>query len=484
MRKAKHKKAHGFVIGAVNSNSGKTVLGLGIMEALRRRGVCLQPFKAGPDYIDPGHHSALLGLPSYNLDTWMMGVDNVKKTFYEKAVAAGRTGVVEGVMGLYDGRDGTSEEGSSGHLAKVLSLPVLLVVDSSGLARSAGAVVKGFETYDPGIDLRWVVFNRVGSQRHANALIDSISGDCSARVLGCIPKDAALKMPARHLGLVTSDEIGKSAWAALVERAAFLVEEHLDLDALCKALVRKNASTRIPAESCEPLVSSERRRSSSVGASAGVSAGARIAVGRDKAFCFYYEENLEILKRCGAELVFFSPLKDKRLPPDVNGIYLGGGYPELYAKRLEANSAMRSAIKAACDDGLAVYAECGGLMYLGGKVEDISGRGYAMAGVFPWTTRMLEKRKALGYREVVARAGCPMLKQGGLVRGHEFHYSELAGVPSGIKRAFGIKSAKGVEKEGFVYKKTLATYVHLHFASNPAFAKGFVRLCEAASVGR
>lgn len=483
MKKAKHTKAQGFVIGAVHSNSGKTVLALGIMEALRRRGVSIQPFKAGPDYIDPGHHSALLGIPSYNLDTWMMGTAGVKKTFNEKAVINRRTAVVEGVMGLYDGRDGLSEEGSSAHLAKVLDLPVLLVVDSSGLARSAGALIKGFETYDSAVDLRWVVFNKVGSQRHATALIDSISDDSSVRVLGCIPKDAALKMPARHLGLVTSDDIGRGQWQAVVECAALLVEEHLDLDGLCASLnmrsVSKSASggrsglSRGPVAACELPGSSPSK--------------VRIAVARDKAFCFYYEENLDILRECGAEIVFFSPLKDKRLPPDIGGIYLGGGYPELYARRLEANASMRDAVKAASDNGLAVFAECGGLMYLGGKIEEVSGRASSMSGVFPWTTKMLKKRKALGYREVAVLSGCPMLKKGGKVRGHEFHYSEVLGVPPGAKRPFSIKGAKPAEKEGFVYKKTLATYVHLHFASNTEFAKGFVRLCatgKKGSVGR
>ncbi len=481
MKKAKHTKAQGFVIGAVHSNSGKTVLALGIMEALRRRGVCLQPFKAGPDYIDPGHHSALLGVPSYNLDTWMMGAEGVKKTFDEKAVMNRRIAVVEGVMGLYDGRDGVSEEGSSAHLAKVLSLPVLLVLDSSGLARSAGAVVKGFEAYDPAVDLRWVVFNKVGSRRHAKALIDSISVDSSVRVLGCIPKDATLKMPARHLGLVTSDEIGKVRWSAIVERAALLVEEHLDLDGLCAALNIRGVSSSASGRRSDP--------SRSLVAACDLSSPSkvRIAVARDKAFCFYYEENLDILRECGAEIVFFSPLKDKRLPPDIGGIYLGGGYPELYARRLEANASMRDAVKAASDKGLAVFAECGGLMYLGGKIEDISGRAFSMSRVFPWTTKMLEKRKALGYREVCVPRGCLMLKKGGIVRGHEFHYSEVSGVPSGAKRPFSIKGAKTAVKEGFVCKNTLATYVHLHFASNPEFARGFVRLCatgKKGSVGR
>lgn len=479
MKKAKHARAQGFVIGAVHSNSGKTVLALGIMEALRRRGVSIQPFKAGPDYIDPGHHGALLGLPSYNLDTWMMGSEGVKKTFSEKVLKAGRTGVVEGVMGLYDGRDGLSEEGSSAHLAKVLGLPVLLVVDSSGLARSAGALIKGFETYDPAVDLRWVVFNRVGSRKHARALIDSVSTDSSVRVLGCMPKDAALKMPARHLGLVTSDDIGRIRWQALVESAALLVEEHLDLDGLCASLKQRSASGRISGLKRTHVAACKLPGPSS--------SRVRIAVARDKAFCFYYEENLEILRECGAELVFFSPLKDKRLPPDIGGIYLGGGYPELHARRLEANASMRVSIKAASDSGLAVFAECGGLMYLGGNIEDISGRLFSMAGVFPWTTKMLEKRKALGYREVVVPRGSLMLKKGGIVRGHEFHYSELTGVPSGTKRSFRIKGAKPAGKEGFVYRNTLATYVHLHFRSNTEFAQGFVRLCAAGkkgSVGR
>ncbi|MBI5561890.1 MAG: cobyrinate a,c-diamide synthase [Deltaproteobacteria bacterium] len=448
------KRCPGLVIAAPSSGSGKTFVTLGMMEALRRRGKSVAPFKAGPDYIDAGLHAALLGVPSYNLDTWMMGGRAVKKTFASKAGRADMA-IVEGVMGLYDGKDGEGEAGSTGHLAKVLNLPVCLVVNAKKMARSAGALVTGFAAFDRAIDLRWVIFNKAGSARHFETLRASIPARLRVRCLGYIPRDAGLAMPERHLGLASSGDMGTEAWRGFIEKAGDAAEKFIDLDVILSALPKTS-----------PRQSED----------APVKGRVKLGVALDPAFSFYYQENLDLLRRFGAEPVFFSPIKDNALPDGISGLYLGGGYPELHARPLAANQRMRGAIRRYAELGLPIFAECGGLMYLGEGIEDKKGRAHDMSGVFPWTTRMLDRRASLGYREVEAAKGCPMLPMGGVIRGHEFHYSEMTGRAAGrIRRVFRLTEGRA---EGFVYKNTLATYIHLHFASNPAFAKGFVALCE------
>jgi cobyrinic acid a,c-diamide synthase len=451
-----------FVVAGAASSSGKTVITLGIMEALRKRGLTVQPFKAGPDFIDPGHHAALLKKPSYNLDGWMMGKKGVRNTFYRN-IRGSDIGVVEGVMGLFDGKDG--EEGSTAEVSKFLGLPVVLVLDASKTARSIGATVLGFEKFDPGVDIRWVIFNKTGSLAHCKALKDAVLRDSKIKVLGCIPRDEALTIPSRHLGLVTSGDISKGAWGRLVRRAARTIEENIDLDGFLGDLKRRGK------------VKPEGRLRSIRPAKPEV----RIAVARDRAFCFYYKENLEALESCGARLVPFSPLKDRSLPDCVDGIYIGGGYPELYGPELEANIPLRKEIKALSKKGLPIFAECGGLMYLGRSIADKEGVRYGLCGVFPWTTRMLKKRKALGYREV-SISPCPVLPAGGVVRGHEYHYSEISGGPD-VKTVFSFMDRYGKRvREGYLYRNTLASYVHVHFASNPAFAEGFVKMCQKSAI--
>ncbi len=444
-----------FIIAGTGSNVGKTVITLGIMEALRRRGIIVQPFKAGPDYIDPGYHAALLKRPSYNLDTWMMGQEAVKKTFSEKMDGAS-IGVVEGVMGLFDG-NGASEEGSTAHLSKVLKIPVLLVIDSSKASRSIGAVIKGFKEFDKDVDIRWAVFNRVGSQRHFEIIKSSIPPGSGIRTLGHIPRDARLTIPERHLGLMTQGEFKRSGWEKLVKKASSVVEENIDLSPLLKGM-----------RPSRPVKTKKRYSVKTV----------KIAVALDDAFSFYYRENLEILEGLGAELVFFSPLKDRRLPKKTSGVYIGGGYPELHAERLARNSSLRDEIKTLARKGMPIFAECGGLMYLGEKMRGRGGRSFEGVGLFPWETEMLSSRAALGYRKVTVRRGCPFIKEGAVLRGHEYHYSKISKALPGIKKVFTVKKGGVESPEGFLFGNALATYIHIHFASNPAFAPGFLRLCE------
>ncbi|MBI5328205.1 MAG: cobyrinate a,c-diamide synthase [Deltaproteobacteria bacterium] len=485
-----------FIVAGTHSGVGKTTIAIGLMAALRKRGMVIQPFKVGPDYIDPGYHKAVCGRPSYNLDTWMMGVDGVQRTFakaiqhftlpfipshqgrgYNKFPLPLRErdrvrgdfsiGIIEGVMGLFDGKDGNDEQGSTAHVAKVLDIPVILVVDARSMARSAGALVYGYERFDPNVKIAGVIFNKVGSKRHFKMLKHAVEAKCKAKVLGYIPRDEEIILPERHLGLVMPKDAGCKMQDTRLKRLEGIIERFVDIDRILKI------DSRFKVQDSRFKIGN---RESEIGI-------VKIAVALDNAFCFYYQENLDMLKQLGAELVFFSPLKDKRLPADINGIYLGGGYPELFAKKLEANKAIRQHIKNLAEKGLPIYAECGGLMYLGNALKDLKGEMYKMVGVFPWVSRMLEKRKSLGYREIQVVDGCPFLSKGQTMRGHEYHYSEIEEPSKKIKRVYHIRAQRAPAtshipmKEGYLYKNTLASYIHLHFASNLRFAEGFAREC-------
>jgi len=468
-----------FIIAGGTSGSGKTTVSIGLMAALKRRGLIVQPFKAGPDYIDPIHHSIVCGRPSYNLDTWMMGADGVRDA-YIRAMSGADIGIIEGVMGLYDGKDGSNEEGSTAHLAKVLNLGVILVIDACRMARSIAALVSGFESFDPGVKITGVILNRVGSARHFAILKEALEKYCRAKIIGYMPHVEDLIIPERHLGLVIPDETlmsrqltkddennppipplekgGKGGF----ERLVTLIEKYIDLKEVLKL------RTEITTGGSDKVAFSTPSQ---------ISDPPRIAVAYDSAFCFYYPQNLDILRSLGAEIVFFSPMTSKSLPEQTAGIYFGGGYPELYAGSLEANSPMRNEIRDFAMKGMPVYAECGGLMYLGKYLSDMEGKTFEMAGVFPWTSKMFPKLRSLGYREVTAKEMCPFLEKGQKIRGHEFHYSDITPVKE-TGRAYRITGGKSQSEEGYLYMNTLASYVHLHFASNPDFAKGFVNKCR------
>lgn len=467
-----------FIIAGTHSGVGKTTITIGLMAALRKKGMAVQPFKVGPDYIDPSYHRTVCGRPSYNLDTWMMGVEGVKKTF-AKAMRQNPThnnegdtiGIVEGAMGLFDGKDGRNEQGSTAHVAKVLGIPVILVADARSMARSAGALVYGYERFDPKVKIAGIIFNRVGSERHFKMLKQAVESNCKARVLGYMPRDERTSLPERHLGLVIASEARgmrlRRRQEARLKKIGELIEKFVHVDGILKTVDSGQW----------PVVRKTVQNPKSL------TLTTRIAVAYDNAFCFYYQENLDMLRRNGAELVYFSPLKDKRLPEDINGIYIGGGYPELHAKKLEANKILIKDIRTFAQRGLPIYAECGGLMYLGKGLKDLNGKNYKMAGVFPWVSRMFEKRRSLGYREVKTKDACPFLKKGQKIRGHEYHYSEITRPYEKIKMIYQIAHDPPYKKggqeisEGYLYKNTLASYIHLHFMSNPKFAEGFVRLC-------
>lgn len=443
-----------LIIAAPASGSGKTTLTLGMLAALRRRGIRVAPFKVGPDFIDPGHHAAAAGRPSRNLDGWMCGEEAVRASF-ARGCSGAELALVEGVMGLFDGAAGDSDTGSTAEIARWLGGRILLVVDARSQARSAAALVKGFVDFDARLQFAGVIFNRIGSQRHAELLRTALSATPGLPpLLGCLPRDAMVSLPERHLGLVTAAEQSLDDTPL-----ADLIEAHIDLDKLLQGATA-------PHPACgHPLPQGERLGERGT-------LPVRIGVARDAAFCFCYAENLERLEQAGAELVFFSPLIDP-LPPRLDGLYLPGGYPEIHLDQLAANRQLLGQLRAAAEAGLPIYAECGGLLLLCAGLND-----QALCGVFPATAQLLPRRKALGYREVCFSADTPLGPAGTRARGHEFHYSELE-MPETVARRYRLCRQDGTDlgAEGFSCRNVLASYVHLHFASHPQLAHYFVNFC-------
>ena len=431
------------------------------MAALAKRGLGVAPFKVGPDFIDPGHHSRITGVTSRNLDGWMLS-KNYNLECFERNTHDSDVAVVEGVMGLYDGYDGRSEAGSTAQMAKWLGLPILLVVDAKSMARSAAAVIMGFEQFDPELAFAGVVFNNLGSQRHLQYLMDAVEDTVAIPCLGGLVIDKKIAIPERHLGLITPEDHALDQ--ETIDLLADMVEKSIDLDLLVKKLPEIKVSNRL-----EPLSMSTRDKT------------VRIAVARDSAFCFYYQDNLELLEGQGAELAFFSPVGGDDLPPDTDGLYLGGGYPELFGDQLAKNGKLRERIKEISDAGMPIYGECGGFMYLCETLLDQHGNRYPMAGCFPFTTKMFPRLKALGYREITLTRQTAIGDQGMVLRGHEFHYSELATNTPQVQNAYRISDRLGLDKppDGYQTKRTLGSYNHLHFGSQPQAAKCFVDNCLA-----
>jgi cobyrinic acid a,c-diamide synthase len=419
-----------FLIAGTHSGVGKTTVTLGLMAALRARGLVVAPFKVGPDFIDPSHHTAVCGRASCNLDPFMMGEEGVRRSFCS-ALQGADVAVVEGVMGLFDGMDGT-EVSSSAQVAKILDIPVLLVINVHGMSRSAAAMEKGFSEYDPRLRLAGTVLNRVGSERH----LDMLKSSMKLPIFAALPREREMEMKSRHLGLVMGfeKEHDVAALAALLERHAAIDEILLLRSPACPIQKEKTATEK----------------------------SVRIGIARDEAFCFYYYENLRELERRGAELVFFSPLEDDL--PDVDGLYIGGGYPELHAARLESAPA-RCQIKRASEEGMPIYGECGGLMYLGRAIELEAGT-FKMVGALPGITIMTKRLAALGYAQAEVVGVNPVAGLGKTIRGHEFHYSRFV-CDRDARFAYRLCRGKGIQDgwDGLVEHNTLGGYLHAHFYS-------------------
>jgi cobyrinic acid a,c-diamide synthase len=430
-----------FLIAGTHSGVGKTTVTLGLMAALRARGLVVQPFKVGPDFIDPTHHTAICGRPSRSLDPFMMGEAGVRRSF-ASALLGADVAVVEGVMGLFDGMDG-GDVSSTAQVARILDIPVLLVINVHGMSRSAAAMEKGFAEFDPGLRLAGTILNRVGSERHLYMLKSCLKKP----VLAALPRDKEREMKSRHLGLVMGFE-EKHDLAAL----AAWMEGHAEIDRML--------------ELCAPVpaVPQDLRLRKKA---------ARIGVALDEAFCFYYHDNLLELERRGAELVYFSPIRDRL--PEVDGLYIGGGYPELYAAALEAGPA-RPKIKEASEDGMPIYGECGGLMYLGEDLVMENGR-HRMVGALPGSTIMTGKLVALGYARAEVVGDNPLAGMGRSILGHEFHYSRFE-CESDASFAYRMSRGRGIQdgRDGLVEHSTLGGYLHAHFAS--LSPENFIEACQ------
>lgn len=436
---------------------GKTTIATGIMGALYKRGYKVQPFKTGPDYIDPTYHTRVTGTPSRNLDTWMLPRDTILELF-QRAMRGKDIAIIEGVMGLYDGRSAIGEEGSTAELAKLIKASVLLIVDTRKGARSLAAMVKGYRDFDPSLRLVGVILNGIGSKEHLKVCSDAILHYTGLRVLGYFPQREELTLPERHLGLVPMVEDLVSQ--EVLERIILQCEDTLDLDGIL-AIAGQGSLIRVPS-TIFPSSTKEKE--------------IKIAVARDKAFSFYYEDNLELLQAWGAEIWPFSPLQDISFPPDISGIYIGGGFPEIYAAELSANTNIKKIIKQASRKGMPLYAECGGLMYLGKSIRDFDENEYGMVGIFPVNSQIGNPRLTLGYRTVKALHNGPLMLRGKISRGHEFHWSTHKG-GSDSANAYRILD-KGNRVEGFQKNNTLASYVHLHFGSLPSLAIRFIEQCR------
>ncbi len=438
------------MIGAPRSGSGKTLLTLGIMAALARRGLTVQPFKCGPDFIDPTLHEMVVGRPSRNLDLFMMGATVCHDTFARHSQTCD-VAVVEGVMGLFDG-----SEASTASLAKSLDIPVVLIVDARSAAESTAAVIKGFELFDPHLRICGVILNQIGSERHGEMISGAMAANCQSRLLGTFPRESEFTMPERHLGLHLGDEhpLPDDQLARLAEA----VEKHIDIDALLQV-------TR-----CPRILPEER-----IACTAPVRK-VRLAVARDAAFSFYYRDNFDILESLGFEITYFSPLVDGCLPEDTDAVYIGGGYPELHAQQLSANAEMLNSIRQWVTAGGLLYCECGGLMYMAREFSDLDGIVFPMVGVFPLEMEMQKRFSRLGYRKAQLNTDCFLGRQGDILFGHEFHYSTITTGEEGLDCVYNLQDGR---REGYRVGNSIGSYVHLHFGRTLDNIRHFYRAIMA-----
>jgi cobyrinic acid a,c-diamide synthase len=445
-----------IVIAGTHSGSGKTTITAGLLAALRKKGLKVQPFKVGPDYIDTGYHAVAAGRISYNLDFWMMPQPNIIQLFIH-GMEGIDFGVIEGVMGLYDGV-GSTPEGSTAEIAKLLNAPVLLVVDAGGMSTSAAAQVLGYKSFDQDLRLAGVIVNNVGSEHHYKLVKEAIVAYTGVPVLGFLPKNKLVELPSRHLGLLPAEEMEQHA--EIIDKTARLVQEWIDLDQIIAL-----GGSAGPLPSVSPLAFES-------------GAPVQIAVARDESFSFYYRSTLEVLVALGAELRYFSPMKDSRLPENIDGLYLGGGFPEVFAGKLSANRSLLEDINCKLGAGLHCYAECGGFMYLTESITGKNGEMHPMAGFFDGHTIMTDRLQRFGYVDIEFTADNVLGKAGQSARGHEFHHSLVEGIT--CPATYLIKSAFSGSQWHCGYRRanTLAAYAHIDFWGYPGLARHFLDTCR------
>lgn len=457
-----------IILAGDRSGTGKTTLTLALLCALKKRRRQVQSFKVGPDYIDPMFHTTVTGRPCYNLDPVLTSEAYVQQSYHRHCTDASYT-VIEGVMGLFDGATGVDDTASTAHIARLLGLPVVLAVDCGRMSRSLAALVQGYRDFDPQVTVIGVILNRVGSDRHLQLLRDALNA-INMPIFGVFRREKAIQLPDRHLGLVPTGEL--DGFNAITDRLAALGEQCFDWEKLEPLLLpdallpRRCANDDAQPSGTAQTTSTAQSRKP-----------VRIAIAHDTAFNFYYPDNFETLSEQGAELIYWSPLQDTTLP-DADGLYFGGGFPEVFAAQLSENKPMRSAVQQAISQGIPTYAECGGLMYLSQTLVDFEGRPWPMAGAIPQTVKM-GGRLALGYRKATALGDGPLLKTGQTVVGHEFHKSKI--VEDLTRPVYKTQRYWGGENpdqhEGHYQFNLHASYVHLHWGHRKAIAQRFIQQC-------
>jgi cobyrinic acid a,c-diamide synthase len=446
-----------LLISSPQGHSGKTIVSIGLCKAFRRKGFSVQPFKKGPDYIDPSWLTVATGRSCRNLDLFLIPKESLIHSFRQASQGVDLA-IIEGAMGLYDGLDSLGY-GTSAEIARLLNVPILLTVNATRMTDSIAAMVMGYQSFQPGTHIAGIILNQVAGNRHERKLRNAVEKYCKIPVVGSIPRDPEFHIPERHLGLIPPGEGESEKTDLVVEHIGRKMEAFLDLDHIL-TIAR---SFKAPHPS--PLPTGEKGNK-------GIKA--KISVIRDRAFNFYYPENLEALSEAGAELIFINSLKDRL--PDIDGLYIGGGFPEFFLEELEGNHGLRQDIAKAAEDGLPVYAECAGLMYL---CRDIHWRNrrYEMVGLIPGEIEMCQRPQGHGYVLAEVTMENPLFPEGLTIRGHEFHHSRLHKL-NGIKFAYQISRGHGIDgkRDGIVYKNVFASYTHLHALGTPEWAEAFVAL--------
>jgi cobyrinic acid a,c-diamide synthase len=449
-----------IIIAGTQSGVGKTTIATGIMGALKNAGYTVQGFKVGPDYIDPSYHTAVTGRLTENLDTWLVPQSQIREVFSQTTQDAD-IAVIEGVMGLFDGLSGVDETGSTGQIAKLLNCPVLLVIDVHNTVRSAAAVASGFKNFDPEVKVAGVILNNVAGEVHANWCKDAIQ-KIGLPVVGWLPVNNKITMPERHLGLIPTPEKNE---ASVYQEIIKFIQEKLNINQIYEL-----------AKSAGPLPQIEEKKEKQAPKQ---KTKVKIGVAFDEAFNFYYPSNLNLLSQLGAEIIRFSPVHDKTIPQDVGGLYIGGGFPEMFLQQLEANQTMRKSILQAINSDMPVYAECAGLMYLTKTVSDFDGKTFQMVGALDGNTKMTQKT-LVTYSDTKVIAPNILSQTGATVRGHEFHNSVITEIPADAEFAYQMLMGEGIrdKKDGWIKNNALASYMHIQFAQNDMIAERFVDKCR------
>ncbi|HDM35715.1 MAG TPA: hydrogenobyrinic acid a,c-diamide synthase (glutamine-hydrolyzing) [Candidatus Syntrophoarchaeum butanivorans] len=430
------------------SGVGKTVITTGIMAALKARGLAVQGYKVGPDYIDPGYHREATSNPSRNLDSYLMKPQTIREIFLRNSIGKDIS-IIEGVRGLFEGVSIQDEVGSTSHIAKILEAPVILIVNARSITKSAAAIVEGFRSFDRDVRIKGVILNNIAGEGHKRKAVSAVENFCGIEVLGAIPRDERMKMRDRHLGLIPMVES-----RIRLDGVRSVIEESVELDRIVRI-----AEDAPPVEVDDPVIFLRQKEVDDT--------VFRVGVAYDDAFNFYYEDSLDLLRINRCEPIFFSPLNDQE-PPELDGLYLGGGYPEVFAERLASNERMLKAIKKLLDDGIPTIAECGGLIYLGERLCGSKGVGF-----LPIESKMGRRYVKLTEAETIRES--VILGRGERVRGHEFHYTVIENPPADLRFAYRMLRGDGIdgEHDGILQERVLASYMHLHFASKPEMVLRF-----------